>query len=124
MHTDLPTPPPEAILYEDDKLYACLATYPITRGHVVVVWKTHVQDLHYLGEDDYDFLMDAVNRVRDAMLKSLDIEKVYLIYMDEAKHVHWHLVPRYNEKGFDVFEHEPEETNDFSLTTQIKAALV
>ena len=30
------------------------------------------------------------------------MKKVYLIYMDETQHVHWHLIPRYNEKGYDV----------------------
>ena len=43
--------------------------------------------------------------------------------MDEANHVHWHLVPRYNEKGFDVFKHKPGKLTDFSLTNKIKGNL-
>jgi len=43
--------------------------------------------------------------------------------MDEARHVHWHLVPRYNEKGFDVFLHQPTKTEDFSLASKIKKHL-
>ncbi|MBW6451385.1 MAG: hypothetical protein K0B02_01525 [DPANN group archaeon] len=34
--------------------------------------------------------MDKVGEVRNALLKTLDIDKVYLIYMDETKKVHWH----------------------------------
>lgn len=123
MHSKLPKPSPEAIIYEDQFLYACLATYPITKGHVVIVWKKEVTDLHRLLERDYDFLMDTVNTVRNAMLKALKIKKVYLIYMDEARHVHWHLIPRYNEKGFDVFLHKPVKTTDFSLASKIKRHL-
>ena len=119
MHSKLPKPPPAAIIYQNHLLYACLATYPITRGHVVVVWKEEITDLHRLAERDYDYLMDTVNSLRDAMLKALHIEKVYLIYMDEARHVHWHLVPRYNEKGFDVFLHKPTKTTDFTLAHKI-----
>ena len=84
------------MIYEDELLYACLATYPIARGHVVVVWKKDVTDLRRLSERDYDYLMDTVNALRSAMLKALGIRKVYLVYMDEANHVHWQLVPRYN----------------------------
>ena len=124
MHSKFPAPSPHAIIYQDELLYACLATYPITRGHVVIVWKKDVTDLHRLAERDYDYLMDTVNAVRNAMLKALKIRKVYLIYMDEAQHVHWHLVPRYNEKGFDVFSHTPAKTTDFSLAQKIKKQLI
>ena len=124
MSNSLPKPPKEALIYESDKLYAALATFPITKGHTVVVWREDVPDLHLLGESDYDYLMDVVDATRDALLKTLGIEKVYLLYMDEARHVHWHLVPRYNEKGYDVFRHEPEEIKDFSFANEIKKNFV
>lgn len=44
--------------------------------------------------------------------------------MDEAKHVHWHLVPRYKEMGFDIFQHEPKALKDFSFAKKIKRNLV
>jgi len=97
----------ELIFYEDKKVYACLARYPIVRGHVVVVWKKNVSDLHLLNKRDYEHLMNVVDKVRNSMLKVLKVKKVYLIYMDEAKHVHWHLIPRYNEMGFNVLRHKP-----------------
>ena len=124
MHSKLPKSSPKAIIYEDQILYVCLATHPIARGHVVVVWKKDVPDLHRLAERDYDYLMETVNFVRNAMLKALKIRKVYLIYMDEVRHVHWHLIPRYNEKGFDVFLHKPIKVTDFSLVSKIKRHLV
>lgn len=123
MNSKLPKPKPKAIIYEDEKLYACLATHPVTRGHTVIVWKKDIADLHFLNSRDYDYLMDTVNAVRNAMLKTLKVKKVYLIYMDEAKHVHWHLVPRYNEEGYDVFLHKPKILKDFSLAEKIKKNL-
>ena len=53
MNNKLPKPHKNAIIYEDDKLYACLANYPITRGHTVVVWKDTVEDLHLLSRNEY-----------------------------------------------------------------------
>lgn len=104
-------------------MYVCLAKFPIAKGHVVIVWKKKVPDLHLLSERDYDYLMDTVNATRNAMQKVLQVKKVYLIYMDEARHVHWHLVPRYNEQGYDVFQHKPKTLKDFSLAGKLKAHL-
>ncbi len=124
MKTKLPKPFNQAIIHEDKKLYACLANYPIAKGHTVIVWKKSISDLHLLSKKDYEYLMDKVDQVRNALLKTLKIKKVYLIYMDEANQVHWHLVPRYDEKGFNIFNHKPSKLTDFSLTQKIKNNLV
>ena len=124
MKSSLPEPFEEAIIYNDSKLYACLANYPVVKGHSVIVWKKLVSDLHLLSKKDYEYLMDKVDEIRNALLKTLNVEKVYLIYMDEANQVHWHLVPRFNEKGFNIFQHKPQKLRDFSLTQKIKENLV
>lgn len=116
----LPVPPHESILYEDDRIYACLALYPLTKGHTVVVWKERAEDLHLLSRTDYEYLMDVVGMIRNALLTCLNLEKVYLIYMDEVKQVHWHLVPRYDEQGVNVLAHNPDMTDDFSLSPRLK----
>lgn len=119
----LQQPIPEAMLYEDKKLYVCLASFPITKGHTIVVWKNPVPDLNMLERKDYEYLMNAVDAMRGVLLKALHVEKVYLLYMDETMHVHWHLVPRFNEEGFNVFTHEPKEIHDFSLAESVKREL-
>ncbi len=122
--SSLPEPYPQAIIYEDNILYACLANSPIAKGHTVVVWKKQVADLHLLTKKEYEYLMNKVQAVRSSMLKTLGVKKVYLVYMDEAEHVHWHLVPRYDEQGYSVLMHEPKELKDFSLAPKIKKNLV
>ncbi|OGZ12290.1 MAG: hypothetical protein A2942_00855 [Candidatus Lloydbacteria bacterium RIFCSPLOWO2_01_FULL_50_20] len=109
----LPFPPSEAIIFSDEKLYVCLASYPLTRGHVIVAWKDDVIDLHSLFRADYEYLMDIVDIARNSLLEMYHVEKVYLLYLDEVKHVHWHLVPRYEEKGLNVLNHTPSKTEDF-----------
>jgi diadenosine tetraphosphate (Ap4A) HIT family hydrolase len=121
MMESLPTPPKEAILFEDGRLYVCLASFPITRGHTVVVWKHRTEDLHLLTREEYEYLMDIVDAARNALLSALSVEKVYLMYMDEIKQVHWHLVPRYDEQGVNMLAHTPVETTDFSLADSIRA---
>ena len=112
---DLPKPIPKAIFYEDEHVYACLANHPLTKGHVVVVWKEHIEDIHLLEQSEFKKLMLVVEKVRDAMLEVLNLEKVYLMYFDEIKHVHWHLVPRYDEKGINALMHEPASITEEDL---------
>ena len=120
----LPNPPKESIIYRDQKLYVCLAKYAITKGHTVVVFKKKIPDLKLLPDRDYDYLMDTVFAVRNALLKTLKVKKVYLFYMDETKHVHWHLIPRYKKMGFDIFREETQTLKNFSLAKKIKKNLV
>jgi len=123
MKTSLPKPHKKVLIYQDDKLYVCLASFPIAKGHTVVVWKNKVSDLHLLSKKDYEYLMDKVDEVRNGLMKALGVKKVYLIYMDEANHVHWHLIPRYNEKGYDILKHKPGKLKDFKLVGIIKGRL-
>ncbi len=119
----LPKPYKNAIIYEDKKIYACLANEPIAKGHTVVVWKDKVTDLHLLSKKNYKYLMERINEIRNAMLKALAVEKVYLLYMDEVKQVHWHLVPRYSKMGFGNLLQKPGKIKDFSLDDKIRKHL-
>jgi diadenosine tetraphosphate (Ap4A) HIT family hydrolase len=124
MKNILPKPYKNAIIYQDDKLYACLANNPIVKGHVVVVWKKSITDLNLLNRKDYNYLMDKVSDVRRAMIKALKVEKVYLLYMDEVNHVHWHLVPRYNKLGVRNLTGKPKLLKDFTLDDKIRKNLI
>lgn len=116
----LPKAPKNSIIYEDRRVYVCFALYPLTKGHTIVAWKNSVKDIHDLSCEQYDYLMTIVDITRDALLKALKIKKVYMLYMDEIKHVHWHLVPRFNEKGINVLEHSPKRAKSFPLASELK----
>ena len=88
--------------------------YPLAKGHSVVVWKNKMGDLSELSKKDFETLMDFVDIARTTLMEFYRVDKVYLLYMDEVKQVHWHLVPRFNEKGINVLNHEPGELKDFS----------
>jgi diadenosine tetraphosphate (Ap4A) HIT family hydrolase len=124
MKNNLPKPFKNAIIFEDNKLYACLANKPMVPGHIVVVWKKLVGDINLLSRKDYSHLMTTVNDIRRAMIKTLRVKKVYLLYMDEVNHVHWHLVPRYNKLGIDNFLNKPGKIKDFTLDDKIRKNLI
>ncbi len=120
----LPKPFNSAIIYQNKKVYACLANFPIIEGHTVVVWKKEVKDLSLLSRKDYLHLMDIVDKVRTAIMKTLKVKKVYLLYMDETNQVHWHLVPRYDKKGYSVFLNKPKKLKNFKLDDEIRKNLI
>ena len=124
MKNIFPKPFKNAIIFKDDRLYDCLANSPIVPGHVVVVWNKEVEDLNLLKRKNYSYLMSVVNDVRRAMIKTLKVKKVYLLYMDEANHVHWHLVPRYNKFGLDNLSVKPGKIKDFKLDDKIRENLI
>lgn len=124
MQNNLPKPFKNAIIFKDDKLYACLANKPIAPGHVVVVWNKPVADINLLSRKDYTHLMTIVNDIRRAMIKTLKLKKIYLLYMDEVNHVHWHLVPRYNKLGIDNLSARPGKIKDFTLDDKIRKNLI
>ena len=111
--------PRDSVIFEDSKVIVALAYEPITKGHSVVIWKNGEEDINKLNIEDYEYLMDVVDVTRDTLKKFYNLEKVYLMYLDESKWVHWHLVPRYNEKGFNVLNHKPKKINDFPDTNSL-----
>jgi len=119
----LSNPPKKSIIYRDENVCACLAKRSLADGHTIITWRKRINDLNTLDNRSYDYLMDTVFAVREALMVTLKVKKVYLFYMDESNYVHWHLIPRYKIKGFDVFRHEEMETKNFSLAEKIKTNL-
>ena len=124
MKSSLPKPFKNAIIYQDEKLYACLANEPIVPGHVVVVWNKVIRDINLLNKKDYNHLLSIVGDIRKAMIKTLKVKKVYLLYMDEVNHIHWHLVPRYTKLGVDNLLTKPGKIKDFTLDDKIRKNLI
>jgi diadenosine tetraphosphate (Ap4A) HIT family hydrolase len=116
--------PKESIFYEDNKVIVALAHEPITKGHSVVIWKNREVDINNLSTEDYEYLMDVVDVTRESLCKYYSTDKVYLMYLDECKWVHWHLVPRYNEKGFNILKNQPIKTDDFSDVEKLKEIFI
>ncbi len=111
--------PKNSIIFEDNRVMIALAYEPITKGHCVVIWKTGEEDICKLSIEDYEYLMDVVDVTRDSLREFYNLEKVYLMYLDEVNWVHWHLIPRYDEKGFNILKHKPERINVFEDTQEL-----
>jgi histidine triad (HIT) family protein len=120
-----PEPKEGTVFYDDGRVYACLAFKPTTEGHTIVAWKEEVADLSYLSAEDFQHLMNVVNKVRNALLKEFKTTKVYLAYLDEICHVHWHLFPRVkgSKEGFELMDQPSGELTDLSRVSHLRSLL-
>lgn len=82
-------------VYEDSNFLAFLDIHPHTKGHTLVIPKTHYQwvyDVPNFGE-----YWEAALQVTKNILEKLQPRFVsYLTYGLDVPHAHIHIIPRYN----------------------------
>jgi diadenosine tetraphosphate (Ap4A) HIT family hydrolase len=87
----------EAIVYEDAAFSVKLDPYPRTRGHTIVVYKPHREDISELNDAEAAALFQLCVRLVRALKQALGAEKVYMNTMCDGgiNHLHVQLFPRY-----------------------------
>lgn len=115
---------PATPVHEDDLLYAFLDIRPITRGHILVIPKSHATNLEDLDPGIGARIFTLGQRLAKALRRSdLGADGANLVLNDgrsafqTVHHVHLHVVPRRRgdtltfAKGFLLRRpHEPEAT--------------
>ncbi len=67
------------------------------KGRCVVAFNDHIADLSELSDEDRNAFMADVVHVSRAMDKTFNPDKInYGIFSDKISHLHFHLVPKYN----------------------------
>jgi histidine triad (HIT) family protein len=92
---------PATIIDEDAKTLSFLDLFPVTRGHVLVVPKHHVDRLTDLPESDYVEFVRALSRVCKRVER---LSGHYNVSLNQGSlagqivfHMHFHVIPRYGE---------------------------
>jgi histidine triad (HIT) family protein len=98
------TAPAERV-YENDFVVAIMDIHPATPGHVLVIPKSHSQDLWDIQGHEAEQTMAAAVHVAGMIRRALDPAGINLVHATRAAawqsvfHFHLHLVPRYAEDG-------------------------
>lgn len=109
---------PSYTIYEDDLFRVFLDIEPITNGHVLLVPKTHYENMFDLPEDMIPKIYETVKKVNDILKEKLDCEGLTLIQNNglgqDVKHYHLHLIPRYPHDDIKYLSNEKQliETED------------
>ncbi|WP_405489662.1 HIT family protein [Nocardia sp. NBC_00511] len=94
---------PATKIFEDDTLVAFLDIRPITRGHTLVIPKSHASDLDHLDPELGGVLFGFGHRLAKAMRRGgLAADGANLLINDgkaafqTVHHVHLHVIPRHS----------------------------
>jgi histidine triad (HIT) family protein len=92
---------PASVVDEDERTVAFLDIAPATRGHALVVPRTHVADLLGASREDLQAVIVASQRLAARMKERLGADGVNLVNSCGAAawqtvfHFHMHVIPRY-----------------------------
>ena len=126
---------PSSKVYEDEICLAFMDIQPVNPGHVLVIPKTHFEDLTDLPADIGSHLFQVAQRVVLSLPKT-DIKfegaDLFLAHGEAAGqeifHVHLHVIPRFRGDGFGFrfgpnYSNLPEKQELDSIAAQIKSKL-
>ena len=118
---------PAERVYEDDKVLAFLDLKPSSKGHTLIVHKTHSQDFLSTPAEALSDLMPRIQKVATGVLKTTGASGFNLTVNNGSAagqvvfHLHFHMIPRYQGDGLKLFtHHESERTSRQQLADQIK----
>jgi histidine triad (HIT) family protein len=94
---------PSEVVQEDEHTVAIMDINPWTRGHALVIPRTHSPNLYEVGEDDLRHTSSAAKRLALRMRERLACDGVNLLNASEPAawqtvfHFHVHVIPRYRD---------------------------
>ncbi|TQS76610.1 HIT family protein [Ornithinibacillus gellani] len=94
---------PSAKVYEDDHVYAFLDISQVTKGHTLIIPKTHTKNIYETPAAVASELFARVPAISNAIKKTYKPIGMNLLNNNEAPadqsvfHLHIHLIPRYGE---------------------------
>src|SRR5699024_160015 len=107
---------PSAKIYEDEHVYAFMDIMPLTKGHVLLIPKKHVENIYDFTEEDEAQFFKAAPKVANALKDEFTPIGMNLLQNNGAAagqtvfHYHLHFIPRYDETdGFDLSTWESKQ---------------
>jgi histidine triad (HIT) family protein len=91
---------PSFKVYEDGKVFAFEDINPISKGHTLVIPKTHAENLWEIPEQDLHAVLTAAKKIMGAIREALNPLGVACLQLNGrgvnqvVMHYHLHLIPR------------------------------
>lgn len=92
---------PSATVYEDDDVKAILDVNPAAKGHVIVLPKTHAENIFSIPDEDLKKAICVAKKIATALKKTYNCDGVNILQNNgEAAgqsvfHLHIHVIPRF-----------------------------
>ena len=94
-----------AKVYEDDDVLAFLDVNPLTKGHCLVVPKTHAENIFDISQDVLQKIIVGAKHISGKIKNNLQADGIRLSQSNGATagqvvfHFHLHIIPRYQNDG-------------------------
>ena len=96
-------------VFETDKILTFLDNHPINYGHVLIIPKSHHENLIDAPEDVLREIITTAKKLAPAILKATGLQN-YNLVMNSGKdagqkvfHTHFHIIPRFSGDGYGRF---------------------
>lgn len=94
---------PAVKIYEDAETLAFLDINPDTRGHALIISKSHHENIYSLPVETWCLMNITAQKIAIAVKNALSADGVNIIMNNESAahqiifHAHIHIIPRYND---------------------------
>ncbi|MDL4842761.1 HIT family protein [Aquibacillus rhizosphaerae] len=114
---------PSAKVYEDEDVYAFLDIGQVTKGHTLIIPKTHAKNIYETPSDIAEKLFNRVPKIASAIKETYKPIGLNILNNNEEAagqsvfHIHIHLIPRYGKgDGFGaVWKTNPDQYSQEDL---------
>lgn len=93
---------PSYKIYEDEIVYAFLDINQQCPGHTLIIPKAHTLDLQSIDNDTLTKIMDSAKKLSLMITEKMESTGYTLFQnngsVQEVKHFHLHIIPKYNKK--------------------------
>lgn len=109
---------PSKTIYEDDDFKVILDLGPATKGHALMIPKSHHQNLYELPDDLASKVMILAKKMATQMTEKLGCDGFNLVQNNHEVagqtvfHFHMHLIPRYENDGQKILWKANEVTQE------------
>lgn len=109
---------PSKTLYEDEEFRVILDLSPATKGHALILPKSHFKNLYELPEETAGKVMKLAKKMATTMTEKLGCDGFNVVQNNNEVagqtvfHFHMHLIPRYEDDNQKIAWNPTEMTQD------------
>jgi histidine triad (HIT) family protein len=122
---------PSDKIYEDEKVFAFLDLRPTSRGHALVIHKTHSDNFLATPDEILGELIPMVKKIAGGIMKVTGAAGFNVTTNNGPAagqvvfHLHFHIIPRYEHDGLKLFpQHESDPATRKELAEEISKHLM
>ena len=90
---------PSYLIHENDDYVAVLDINPVSKGHTLLIAKSHTLNYLFSEEKHSKGLQSFVKDIADFLKAKLNVDGITIMtnnfYGQDIPHLHWHIIPRY-----------------------------